>query len=200
MASYPIKTGSNPPNLSPSPSTPVKPPTVYDDYYNCLRTTSCCVYQYGSYCFGWGSCLESQACCDDHSSCCPHEYPVCDIDGGTCLMWKSSPTTKLDLRRDFIGATHSRGGVYMYNVAKDVMVAAFIMMDVLVLMNGDVVAQGSQFSLKDVEVVVAQIDLDARISMSKSRNYWFLRNLPTDLVDEKTMNNQFEEPDQPMQY
>lgn len=28
-------------------------------------------------------------------------------------------------------------------------------------MNGDVVAQGSQFSLKDVEVVVAQIDLDA---------------------------------------
>lgn len=28
-------------------------------------------------------------------------------------------------------------------------------------MNGDVVAQSSQFSLKDVEVVVAQIDLDA---------------------------------------
>lgn len=30
-----------------------------------------------------------------------------------------------------------------------------------VVLNGDVVAQGSQFSLKDVEVVVAQIDLDA---------------------------------------
>ncbi|KAI8000547.1 hypothetical protein LOK49_LG09G01037 [Camellia lanceoleosa] len=30
-----------------------------------------------------------------------------------------------------------------------------------VVVNGDVVAQGSQFSLKDVEVVVAQIDLDA---------------------------------------
>lgn len=29
-----------------------------------------------------------------------------------------------------------------------------------VVVNGDVVAQGSQFSLKDVEVVVAQIDLD----------------------------------------
>lgn len=28
------------------------------------------------------------------------------------------------------------------------------------MVNGDVVAQGSQFSLKDVEVVVAQIDLD----------------------------------------
>lgn len=30
-----------------------------------------------------------------------------------------------------------------------------------VVVNGEVVAQGSQFSLKDVEVVVAQIDLDA---------------------------------------
>ncbi|GMP78701.1 hypothetical protein CsSME_00034534 [Camellia sinensis var. sinensis] len=88
MASYPIKTGSNPPNPGPSPPTPVKPPTVCDDYYNCpAGTTCCCVYQYGSYCFGWGCCpLVSATCCDDHSSCCPHEYPVCDIDGGTCLM------------------------------------------------------------------------------------------------------------------
>lgn len=30
-----------------------------------------------------------------------------------------------------------------------------------VVVNGDVVAQGSQFSLKDVELLVAQIDLDA---------------------------------------
>ena len=30
-----------------------------------------------------------------------------------------------------------------------------------VVVNGDVIAQGSQFSLKDIEVVVAQIDLDA---------------------------------------
>ena len=30
-----------------------------------------------------------------------------------------------------------------------------------VVVNGDLVAQGSQFSLKDVEVVIAQIDLDA---------------------------------------
>ena len=28
-------------------------------------------------------------------------------------------------------------------------------------MNGDMIAQGSQFSLRDVEVVVAQVDLDA---------------------------------------
>ena len=30
-----------------------------------------------------------------------------------------------------------------------------------VVVNGDMIAQGSQFSLKDVEVVVAQVDLDA---------------------------------------
>lgn len=30
-----------------------------------------------------------------------------------------------------------------------------------VVVNGDLVAQGSQFSLKDVEMVFAQIDLDA---------------------------------------
>lgn len=30
-----------------------------------------------------------------------------------------------------------------------------------VVVNGEVVAQGSQFSLKDIEVVVAQVDLDA---------------------------------------
>jgi hypothetical protein len=29
-----------------------------------------------------------------------------------------------------------------------------------VVVNGDVVAQGSQFSLNDIELVVAQIDLD----------------------------------------
>lgn len=29
------------------------------------------------------------------------------------------------------------------------------------MVNGDVVAQGSQFSLKDVEMLVAQVDLDA---------------------------------------
>lgn len=38
-----------------------------------------------------------------------------------------------------------------------------------VVMNGDVVAQGSQFSLKDVEVVFAQVDLDAVSSV-----IWFL--------------------------
>ncbi|KAK7835688.1 serine/threonine-protein kinase srk2e [Quercus suber] len=39
-----------------------------------------------------------------------------------------------------------------------------------------------------------------RISIPEIRNHeWFLKNLPADLMDERTMNNQFEEPDQPMQ-
>ncbi|EYU27200.1 hypothetical protein MIMGU_mgv1a0226971mg, partial [Erythranthe guttata] len=37
-----------------------------------------------------------------------------------------------------------------------------------VVVNGDVVAQGSQFSLKDVEMVVAQVDLDAVASLRGS--------------------------------
>ncbi|KAF2316602.1 hypothetical protein GH714_041943 [Hevea brasiliensis] len=39
-----------------------------------------------------------------------------------------------------------------------------------------------------------------RISIPEIRNHeWFLKNLPADLMDENAMNNQFEEPDQPMQ-
>ncbi|KAK4488363.1 hypothetical protein RD792_004124 [Penstemon davidsonii] len=39
-----------------------------------------------------------------------------------------------------------------------------------------------------------------RISIPEIRDHtWFLKNLPADLMDERTMGNQFEEPDQPMQ-
>ncbi|EHA8589002.1 putative Glutamine-dependent NAD(+) synthetase [Cocos nucifera] len=56
---------------------------------------------------------------------------------------------KLNLRLDAIkNATRFCGGVYMYNGCSCIAV------------NGDVVAQGSQFSLKDVEVLTAQVDLD----------------------------------------
>ncbi|KAL6526185.1 Serine/threonine-protein kinase srk2e [Orobanche minor] len=42
--------------------------------------------------------------------------------------------------------------------------------------------------------------LGQRITMSEIRNHvWFLKNLPADLMDERTMGNQFEEPDQPIQ-
>ncbi|KAJ4963898.1 hypothetical protein NE237_023837 [Protea cynaroides] len=99
--SYPIKKGQNPPNPGPSPPSPVKPPTVCDDYYSCPETnTCCCVYEYGNYCFAWGCCaLESATCCDDHYSCCPQEYPVCNIDAGTCLMSKDNPLGVKALKR-----------------------------------------------------------------------------------------------------
>ncbi|KAL2342643.1 hypothetical protein Fmac_003928 [Flemingia macrophylla] len=72
---------------------------------------------------------------------------------------------KLDVRlRAFIDATHTRGGVYMYSNQQgcDGDGCASI------VVNGDVVAQGSQFSLKDVEVVFAQIDLDVVASLRGS--------------------------------
>ncbi|KAL6222546.1 hypothetical protein ACLB2K_005938 [Fragaria x ananassa] len=43
-------------------------------------------------------------------------------------------------------------------------------------------------------------DPTARITIPEIKNHpWFLKNLPADLMDEMTMGNQFEEPDQPMQ-
>lgn len=86
--SYPTKTGANPPNPGPSPPSPVTPPSVCDDYYECPEsTTCCCVYEYSGYCFAWGCCpLEGATCCEDHYSCCPHEYPVCHIQSGTCSI------------------------------------------------------------------------------------------------------------------
>lgn len=41
-----------------------------------------------------------------------------------------------------------------------------------VVVNGDLVAQGSQFSLKDVEVVTAQIDLEAVCDSSPCLYVW----------------------------
>ncbi|KAG7035492.1 Glutamine-dependent NAD(+) synthetase [Cucurbita argyrosperma subsp. argyrosperma] len=70
---------------------------------------------------------------------------------------------KLDVRlRAFIDATHTRGGVYMYSNHQGCD-GGRLYYDgcACVVMNGELVAQGSQFSLKDVEVVVASVDLDA---------------------------------------
>ncbi|XP_074587303.1 low-temperature-induced cysteine proteinase-like [Curcuma longa] len=99
--SYPIKTGANPPNPGPSPPSPVKPPTVCDDYYTCPEsTTCCCVYEYGRYCFAWGCCpLEDATCCDDHYSCCPHDYPICNTRDGICQVSKNSALSVKASRR-----------------------------------------------------------------------------------------------------
>lgn len=100
-ASYPIKKGQNPPNPGPSPPSPVKPPTVCDNYYACPESsTCCCIFEYAKYCFQWGCCpLEAATCCEDHDSCCPQEYPVCNVRAGTCMMSKDNPLGVKALKR-----------------------------------------------------------------------------------------------------
>lgn len=99
--SYPIKTSQNPPNPGPSPPSPVKPPSVCDDYYSCPESdTCCCIFEYYGECLEWGCCpLEGATCCEDHSSCCPHEYPVCNIYAGTCSISKGNPLGVKAMRR-----------------------------------------------------------------------------------------------------
>ncbi|XP_038901235.1 serine/threonine-protein kinase SRK2I isoform X1 [Benincasa hispida] len=47
---------------------------------------------------------------------------------------------------------------------------------------------------------IFEADPATRITIPEIKNHsWFLKNLPSDLMDENTMGNQFEEPDQPMQ-
>ncbi|XP_073030911.1 low-temperature-induced cysteine proteinase-like [Primulina eburnea] len=91
--SYPTKTGSNPPPSPPSPPSPAPSPSVCDSYYECPEsTTCCCVYEYYNYCFAWGCCpLDGATCCEDHNSCCPQEYPVCNVRAGTCSKSKNNP-------------------------------------------------------------------------------------------------------------
>ncbi|TKY75032.1 Cysteine proteinase RD21a [Spatholobus suberectus] len=93
LASYPIKRGQHPPNPGPSPPSPVKPPYVCDNYYSCPKSsTCCCIFKNGNYCFGWGCCpLEAATCCEDHFTCCPHDYPICNIYAGTCHKSKNNP-------------------------------------------------------------------------------------------------------------
>ncbi|KAI7754696.1 hypothetical protein M8C21_005315, partial [Ambrosia artemisiifolia] len=92
-ASYPIKTGDNPPNPGPTPPSPAAPEVVCDEYSTCPEsTTCCCIYEYYGYCFAWGCCpLEGASCCEDHYSCCPHDYPICNVRRGTCSKTKNSP-------------------------------------------------------------------------------------------------------------
>ncbi|KAG6791569.1 hypothetical protein POTOM_000692 [Populus tomentosa] len=77
---------------------------------------------------------------------------------------------KLDVRlRAFTGATHTCGGVYMYSNHQGCDGGRLYYDGCsCVVMNGEVVAQGSQFSLRDSEVVLGQVDLDAVASLRGS--------------------------------
>ena len=103
--SYPTKKGQNPPNPGPSPPSPVSPPITCDKYFSCpSSTTCCCVYEYGRHCFAWGCCpVEGATCCEDHRSCCPPDFPVCNVQAGTCQLviscfWKLLMPAKLIIK------------------------------------------------------------------------------------------------------
>lgn len=105
-ASYPTKTGPNPPTPPPTPPTPSPPPgptpgptpgpgphppkpqpEVCDDTAECpASTTCCCASPIFGMCLQWGCCpIANAICCDDNEHCCPSNLPVCDTDGGRCL-------------------------------------------------------------------------------------------------------------------
>ncbi|CAA6658925.1 unnamed protein product [Spirodela intermedia] len=81
MPSFPTKNTPNPPP-SPSPS-----PTKCSLLTYCpAGSTCCCSWTVFGVCLSWSCCeLESAVCCEDHRSCCPHDYPVCDTKRGQCL-------------------------------------------------------------------------------------------------------------------
>ncbi|XP_072998650.1 low-temperature-induced cysteine proteinase-like [Typha latifolia] len=106
MASYPTKEStSSPPYPSPaiSPPAPTPPspsPTICGDLSYCPSgETCCCLLQFGEYCLLYGCCAyENAVCCAGTIYCCPHDYPICDIQDGLCLQ----------SNRDFIGVAAKR--------------------------------------------------------------------------------------------
>nr|AEV41024.1 putative oryzain beta chain precursor [Oryza minuta] len=107
MASYPTKSGANPPKPSPTPPTPPTPPPpaapdhVCDDNFSCpAGSTCCCAFGFRNLCLVWGCCpVEGATCCKDHASCCPPEYPICNTRAGTCSASKNSPLSVKALKR-----------------------------------------------------------------------------------------------------
>ena len=80
------------------------------------------------------------------------------------------PLKKLNLRlQAFIGATYTRVGLYMYRNHNGCD-GGRLYYDgcCCIVVKGEVVAQGSQFSLKDLEIVVAQVELERVASLRGS--------------------------------
>ena len=51
------------------------------DGSSCLADQTCCPDGAG----GYGCCPTPDAtCCEDHIHCCPLDYPVCDVNTGSC--------------------------------------------------------------------------------------------------------------------
>ncbi|OAY76262.1 Cysteine proteinase RD21a [Ananas comosus] len=96
MASYPTKEPASPPPF-PSPAVPLPPPPppppspvpiICGLMSYCLSgETCCCLFQFGDFCMLYGCCAyENAVCCAGTVHCCPHDYPICDIEDGLCLQ------------------------------------------------------------------------------------------------------------------
>ena len=91
MASFPVKTGADPPEPPPAPPVPPPPPPEpqpvdCDPTTACPPdTTCCCLQDYFGFCFQWACCpMPAATCCVDKIHCCPSDMPVCNVASGTC--------------------------------------------------------------------------------------------------------------------
>ncbi|KAI9818356.1 MAG: glutamine-dependent NAD(+) synthetase [Phylliscum demangeonii] len=121
------------------------------------------------------TCVGAETCEELFTPDSPHNHMGLD---GVEIFTNSSGShhelRKLHTRVDLIrGATRKNGGIYLYaNQQGCDGDRLYYDGSALIVVNGQVVAQGSQFSLTDVEVVVATVDLETvrsyRSSMSRS--------------------------------
>lgn len=83
LASYPIKTGANPPLPPPPPPGPVS----CDIFSQCNGgETCCCGMWFLGICLSWRCCeVDSAVCCEDLLHCCPPDYPICDTERKMCF-------------------------------------------------------------------------------------------------------------------
>ncbi|GAV82641.1 Peptidase_C1 domain-containing protein/Granulin domain-containing protein/Inhibitor_I29 domain-containing protein [Cephalotus follicularis] len=91
LASYPIKTGQNPP-----PSPPPGPTRCNLFTYCSEGETCCCTRHIFGICFSWKCCeVDSAICCKDSRHCCPPDHPVCDTQRNQCLK-RTGNTTRIE--------------------------------------------------------------------------------------------------------
>ncbi|MQL80891.1 hypothetical protein Taro_013335 [Colocasia esculenta] len=76
------------PSFPPPPPPPTPSPQQCGDFSYCEQDeTCCCLLQFGDSCIIYGCCdYENAVCCADSSYCCPHDYPICDLEEGLCLQ------------------------------------------------------------------------------------------------------------------
>ncbi|KAF3446378.1 hypothetical protein FNV43_RR11557 [Rhamnella rubrinervis] len=107
LASYPTKTGQNPPP-SPPPG-----PTRCNLFTQCGEgETCCCGRRILGICFSWKCCgLSSAVCCKDNRHCCPHDYPICDTARSQCLKHTRNATTMQALENT---GSSAKSGMWSY--------------------------------------------------------------------------------------